>query len=98
MPYKPLPKNLTIRESDIDGLGLFALEDIPSNYEFGISHIKDTEFDSGYSRTPLGGFYDHSDNPNCETYKDGRFIRLRSIKKLKKNEELTAQYSLYKIN
>jgi SET domain-containing protein len=97
MSYKPLPKNITIRPSKIEGLGLFASEDILINYEFGISHVLDSEFDSGYSRTPLGGFYNHSEDPNCEAYREGRFIKLRSIKEIKKDDELTARYSLYKL-
>mgnify|MGYP000029218218 CR=1 FL=1 len=52
--YKPLPKELTIKESSIEGLGLFANEDILINKEFGISHIKNKLFEDDYIRTPLG--------------------------------------------
>ena len=78
-------------------MGLFALEEISSDYEFGISHIMDNEFDSGYSRAPLGGFFNHSDNPNCEAYNDGRFIRLRTVRRISKDEELTVKYWLYQL-
>ena len=63
--YNPLPKELTIKKSKIDGLGLFAIEDIPKETSLGMSHVK---VDGEYIRTPLGGFYNHSDDPNCKTY------------------------------
>ena len=62
--YKPLPKSLTIKKSPIEGLGLYATEDIKSNCFIGLTHIKDKNFENGYIRTPLGGFYNHSNNPN----------------------------------
>ena len=93
--YKPLPKELTIKESSIEGLGLFANEDILINKEFGISNIKDKLFEDNYIRTPLGGFVNHSNNPNCEFYKDGNYIKLRTIKSISKGNELTAKYWLY---
>ena len=62
--YKPLPKSLTIKKSPIEGLGLYATEDIKSNSFIGLTHIKDKNFENGYIRTPLGGFYNHSNEPN----------------------------------
>ena len=62
--YRPLPKNLTIKESKIDGLGLFSLTKIQKNSFIGISHVKHDDFQDMYIRTPLGGFYNHSKNPN----------------------------------
>ena len=38
--YKPLPDNLFIEESLIDGQGLFASKDIPKGTDLGISHIE----------------------------------------------------------
>ena len=96
MMYRPLPKELTIKESDIDGLGLFAIEDIKAGHEFGITHycaVYPQNHDT--IRTPLGGFYNHSDNPNCETYEDGATRKLRAIKDIKAGDELTATYVLY---
>lgn len=93
--YRPLPKNVTIRNSDIDGLGLFATENIPKYHVFGITHIRDDEFENGYSRTPLGGFFNHSETPNCEVYEEGRFIMIRAIKDIVPSEEITAFYTLY---
>ena len=95
MTYKPLPKNLTIKQSKIHGLGLFATEDIKKQYEFGISHIMNEYFEDGYIRTPLGGFFNHCDNPNCEAYIHNAYIMLRSIKDIKAGEEITVKYWLY---
>ena len=95
--YKPLPDEVTIKPSDIEGLGLFATCDIEEGHEFGVTHFKNYWFKDGYIRTPLGGFFNHSDNPNCEAYPQNSYIRLRSIKSIKAGEELTAKYWLYKI-
>ena len=93
--YRPLPYNLTIGKSFIEGLGLFAEDDLPMNTKLGISHVKDDRFDNGYIRTPLGGFINHSDIPNCEFYKDGDYIKLRTIRPINIGHELTAEYWLY---
>ena len=37
--YRPLPDCVTIKDSLIDGLGLFATKDIPKGTYLGISHI-----------------------------------------------------------
>ena len=62
--YRPLPKQLTIKNSLIEGLGLFANEPIKKNTFIGVTHVREEQFESKYIRTPLGGFYNHSDNPN----------------------------------
>jgi len=38
--YRPLPESLTIKKSGIDGLGLFAVDDIEISTELGITHIQ----------------------------------------------------------
>ena len=95
--YKPLPKNLTIKKSKINGLGVFATEDINNNNVLGVSHIQDRKAEDGYWRTPLGGFVNHSSNPNCKK-SENKFTKnlyLTTIKKIKKGEELTMYYTLY---
>ena len=62
--YRPLPTNLTVQDSKIDGLGLFAKTKIQKNSFIGITHVKHEDFQDMYIRTPLGGFYNHSKNPN----------------------------------
>tara|TARA_R100001086_G_scaffold118751_1_gene61004 strand:- start:276 stop:644 length:369 start_codon:yes stop_codon:yes gene_type:complete len=95
--YKPLPKNLTIKKSKINGFGVFATEDISNNNVLGVSHIQDPIAEDGYWRTPLGGFINHSSNPNCKK-SENKFTKnlyLTTIKNIKKGEELTIYYTLY---
>ena len=101
MSYTPLPKYLTIKKSKVHGLGLFTLVDIPKGYELGMSHIS---INTMIIRTPLGGFYNHSDDPNCEKYIKFKnkgysnvYYYLKTIKDIKKGEELTVKYTLYNI-
>jgi hypothetical protein len=37
--YKPLPETVTINKSMIEGLGLFATEDIKKNINLGMMHL-----------------------------------------------------------
>jgi len=95
--YKPLPKNLTIKKSKINGLGVFATKDINNNNVLGVSHIKDLKAENGYWRTPLGGFINHFTYPNCKKSKN-KFtnnLYLKAIRDIKKGEELTVYYTLY---
>ena len=61
--YRPLPDGLTIKNSPIEGLGLFATKEIKANSFIGVTHIRDEQFENKYIRTPLGGFYNHSNDP-----------------------------------
>jgi len=38
--YKPLPDSLTIKQSGINGLGLFAKEDMAQGKNLGMTHLK----------------------------------------------------------
>lgn len=78
-------------------MGLYAREEISKGHDFGITHVYDEDFENGYIRTPLGGFFNHSEDPNCEAYVSGRYIKLRAIKDIMKDEELTAYYWLYEM-
>ena len=116
MTYQPLPDCLTIRESEIHGLGLFSTEDIPKGTNLGVAHVliphADKIFAQSYCRTPLGGFYNHSKSPNCEIKSKIKYfvdssshsrlvttiMELFTLKVIKKGEELTSKYILYKIN
>ena len=62
--YRPLPNELTIKNSKIEGLGLFATKKIKKNSFIGLTHIRDEMFEGKYIRTPLGGFYNHSKDSN----------------------------------
>ena len=97
MSYKPLPSFLYIDKSPIEGLGLYTSKPLRLNTILGISHIKDKRFTEGYIRTPLGGFYNHSNNPNCETVIKDDLIILKTIKDIPVEKELTTFYKLYKM-
>jgi hypothetical protein len=97
-PYRPLPKELYIGLSEIEGNGIMTSEILDDGTELGISHVKNDsgDFHSGYIRTPLGGFVNHSEEPNCEFYTCGNYMKMRTIKDIKSDEELTTNYNLYK--
>jgi len=99
-PYNPLPEYLAIGPSDIHGAGILAKEDIPGEVVIGITHVYDPNFQHNYIRTPLGGFINHSENPNCELIDkddDYHYKTIRTIKKVEAGQELTLKYSLYEM-
>ena len=105
--YNPLPKSLTIKQSGINGLGLFAKEGMAQGTNLGMTHIKIGE---KIIRTPLGGFINHSNTPNCvkaelrmtdeETkghsynYKKWNLITSQDVKV---GDELTIRYTFYNV-
>ena len=94
--YKPLPHFLTIQPSPIHGLGLFASKSIPDNTNLGITHVKFNLSDKEYIRTPLGGFINHSDTPNCIKSGEGScMITMKTLREISQGEELTVSYTLY---
>ena len=97
--YRPLKEGLTIKQSDIEGLGLFATQQMKSGKVLGITHIKDKKAENGYWRTPLGGFINHSDYPNCikEENKFTKNLFVKTNRVIKEGEELTIKYTLYEI-
>jgi hypothetical protein len=100
--YKPLPESLTIKQSGISGLGLFADQDIKQATNLGVTHIK---LDDKIIRTPLGGFINHSNEPNCAKvglHANGhepirKKWNLVTLKDIKKGEEITLRYTFYNI-
>ena len=101
--YNPLPDTLTIKESKVHGLGLFAVERIPAERFLGIGWIKAEPAHDGVWRTPLGGFINHSDTPNCvkickdDPTSEDIFLSVGD-KDIEAGEELTVKYTLYDIN
>ena len=103
--YKPLPKEVTIKQSLIEGLGLFCNTDIKEGHIFGVTHISDTRFENGYIRTPIGGFINHSEEPNCKLIpkdkktfpisENGTILMLVALKDIAEGTEITTKYSLY---
>jgi len=96
--YRPLPDYVTIRESPIAGLGLFATKKILAGTYIGIVHIINENDPAGITRTPLGGFGNHSDTPNCFKLRlehDNSWIG--AIRDIEPDEEITWKYTLYEI-
>ena len=94
--YKPLPEGLRIEKSKIQGFGLFTLLFLKEGTNLGTSHIK---IKDELIRTPLGGFVNHSDDPNCVKTKlhTDNYIKynLVTIKDITGGEELTVKYTFY---
>ena len=103
--WKPLPDFLTISESQIDGLGLFTLKDLDEGVDLGISHIYNSKFQDGYIRLSLGAFINHHEMPNCKAVVSKidselgnlKHIRIITVNKIKKGEELTIKYIINKL-
>ena len=96
--YNPLPDYITIKESSINGLGLFATEDISANILIGKIHVPSEKEENGYFRTPLGGFGNHSDDPNCSKIlmEDGSWW-ISANQDIMAGEEMCWSYTLYEI-
>lgn len=91
--YRPLPKCVTVKSSKIDGLGLHATEFIEAGTNLGETHVLvHNQHRLEWVRTPLGGFINHSDHPNCyiDTSKGDR--TLHTVIPVRKGEELTVYY------
>ena len=102
--YKPLPDSVFIRKSSIHGYGLFARTPIKSGQHLGMSHIFAPGFSKdSYIRTPLGGFINHSDTPNCKKEESPEesaitYYTLVTIADIPADTELTLSYTLYEID
>ena len=99
-PYLPLPEFLTIKNSKLHGLGLFATKNIEAETVLGISHlhIVNMGFQNDLFRSPIGGYYNHSDEPNARTMKTpieiGSLVFLIASKDIKKGEEILVEYDM----
>jgi len=100
--YKPLPESVTIKQSGINGLGLFADQDIKQGTNLGMTHLK---LEDTIIRTPLGGFINHANDPNCtkvELHANGQETlrkkwNLITLRDIKEGEEITLRYTFYNI-
>ena len=101
--YNPLPDGLIIAKSSIEGQGLVTTKFIDKDTKLGLSHIvvKDELI-----RTPLGGFINHSDTPNCVKVRGELGLKdvenynsyfLYTIRDVKAWEELTVKYTFYNV-
>ena len=100
--YKPLPDSIVIKESPIHGYGLFAIAPIKKGFHLGVSHIYAPGFETSYVRTPVGGFINHSDEPNCVKIESPEesmltYFSLVASRNIEQGEELTVKYTLYNV-
>ena len=92
--YQALPRGCYIDYSSIAGQGLFSRLLLAVGAELGMSHLI---IEDEIIRTPLGGFINHSNTPNCEKYKIGDRYYIKTIKRIKPQEELTLRYTFYSV-
>ena len=93
--YKPLPDNVELNKSKIHGYGIFAIKNISRGDVVGRRHIEGLD---EIIRTPLGGYINHSEDPNCIREKVGSEHFLVAKRLIKTGEELTLKYQWYGIN
>ena len=103
MTYRPLPDGLYIGASSIEGQGLYTSCALFKGYQLGDSHYRiaaDKKNKTILIRTPLGGFINHSDKPNCSKSQ----VRLKPgldkwiitvIEDVSPGDELTLKYTMY---
>ena len=94
MTYRALPEGLFVKDSPVAGQGIFSRIPFAVGTELGLSHIIEGET---IHRTPLGGFINHSNMPNCEKYRVGIKYYVKVIKPIGPMEELTLKYTFYKV-
>jgi len=93
--YRPLPDIVHLDYSPIEGMGVFAKFDLDGKICIGITHIAPIKKDLGRQRTPLGGFVNHSDNPNCFIVVETEYSRMYTVRPIMEGEELTVYYTGY---
>ena len=103
--WRPLPSFLTIKESSIEGLGLFTTKTLPAGTDLGITHIYDTRFQDDYIRLPLGAFINHHEIPNCNAILSEndsitgplKHIRIVTLIDLEEGTEITVKCIINKL-
>ena len=110
MNYKPLPDGLYIGMSSIEGQGVYTSRALSKGCQLGESHyriatndipsVNTEENKTIMIRTPLGGFINHSDKPNCHRSQ----VRLKPgfdkwiitvVEDVNPGDELTLKYTMY---
>lgn len=103
--YRPLPDFLTIKSNSIlskktgrGELGLYATKLIYQDEYLGITHHNVDSGDEDMIRTPLGGFINHSETPNCMLVRVSEHddsYQLVTINEIYPDSELTLKYTHY---
>ena len=79
---------------EFSGHGIFASCDINAKHDLGSTHIK-VPMIVGYIRTPLGGFINHSEEPNSVLVHVGPKSYLIFNRPIQAGEEITLKYTMY---
>jgi hypothetical protein len=77
---------LKVKNSKIEGKGLFADKEFNEGDLIGIAHI------NGNPTGMIGKFHNHSDNPNAHSISIGNKKYLAALRPLMKGEEITVDY------
>ena len=89
---------MCIKESPVHGHGIFASQNIKRNTDLGATHIK-VPMILTYIRTPLGGFINHSEKPNCvldctQDWDDYLIFNIITKRAIAEGEELLLDYEV----
>lgn len=76
---------IEIRDSNIEGKGVFVTQDIREGELFALARLLD-------KRTPVGRYTNHSDKPNSKGVTDGQLGMLIALEDIKKGQEITVDY------
>ena len=95
MTYQALPDGLFVKESPVAGQGIFTRKDLAVGTNLGLSHII---LDDEIIRTPLGGFINHSEEPNLIKKEFNNRWFIKTTREIEKGEELTLKYDWYSVN
>jgi len=95
--YTPIPLGLTIARST-HGHGIFATSDIKAGVFLGVTHIWEQNR-RDWIRTPLGGFINHNEDPNCFIstnihYHDGDQRELYAVRPISEGDEILIYYTM----
>ena len=85
----PMPEGintLKIAKSDIQGVGMFSVEDVKAGFVFAPARLND-------KRTPAGRYINHSTNPNSVFIQAPKGdLYVRAMRDIAKDEEVTISY------
>ena len=104
--YRPIPDNLEVRDSEIEGQGLFVNKgyNLTKGQRLGLAHLDLSELDVAEEvktelpqktwRSPMVSFVNHDDSPNCKVVWEDNVSTLYATRDVPSGEELTLDYSL----
>jgi SET domain-containing protein len=86
----------TVDKSTIHGYGLIATKDISKDTDIGLSHVGigfvNERLVAGET-SDIGHFQNHNLNPNCINKIVGENLHMVTMKKVRKDEELTIDFT-----